>query len=124
MFITPMYAAIFALILVFLSLRVIRLRFKLKLAFGDGKDKSLKRAMRVHGNFIEYVPMALLMMYFVELQLNNPTLVHGLGIALLISRCAHIYGVSQLKEIIQIRMVGMFLTFSALITAAFSLLIG
>lgn len=124
MFITPIYAAIFALILVFLSLRVIRLRFKLKLAFGDGKDKSLKRAMRVHGNFIEYVPMALLMMYFVELQLNNPTLVHGLGIALLISRCVHIYGVSQLKEIIQIRMVGMFLTFATLITAAFSLLIG
>ena len=124
MFITPIYAAIFALILVFLSLRVIRLRFKLKLAFGDGKDKSLKRAMRVHGNFIEYVPMALLMMYFVELQLNNPSLVHGLGIALLISRCVHIYGVSQLKEIIQIRMVGMFLTFATLITAALSLLIG
>ena len=33
-----------------------------KIGIGDGGDKALARKIRVHGNFVEYVPLGLLLM--------------------------------------------------------------
>lgn len=110
MLLTPYYAALLALIYVALSYRVIRLRQQLRISLGDGKDKHLNRAIRVHGNFSEYVPLALIMIYFVEIQMQNSLLVHSLSSALIIARLAHIYGVNQLRENIAFRVFSLCIT--------------
>jgi uncharacterized protein len=123
MLITPYYAALLALIYVALSFRVIRLRQVLRVSLGDGKDKQLKRAIRVHGNFSEYVPFALIMIYFVEIQSQNTLLVHGLCNAFILARLAHIYGVSQIKEKLIFRIFGLFITGCVLSISAIAILL-
>ena len=76
--ITPVYAAILALLFVFLSVRTIRFRRRFSVAIGNGEHNLLARASRAHGNFAEYVPLALLLIYFIERGAAMPTLVHGL----------------------------------------------
>ena len=66
MTVTAVYAAVFGLVFVALSFRVIRIRQRLGVGLGDGEDPLLRRAIRVHGNFAEYVPFALLLVYFAE----------------------------------------------------------
>ena len=64
--ITPLFAAIFGIIYVVLAFGVIKLRFKGQVSLGDGGDEELEKAIRVHGNFAEYVPFTLLLLWFVE----------------------------------------------------------
>ena len=60
---TPLYAALLGLIFVALSIRTIRLRRRYGVGVGDGNNTELQRAARVHANFAEYVPLALLLIY-------------------------------------------------------------
>ncbi len=122
MLITPAYAAIFALLFVALSIRTIRLRRRLRVAVGDGGEPQLQRAARVHSNFAEYVPFALVLIYFVEIEVAGYAWVHGLCLALLAGRLLHAYGVSQVKENYRFRTAGMVLTFAVILSAAFRLL--
>ncbi len=64
MTILPVYAALLALLFVLLSIRTIRTRHSRKVALGHGDDPAMLRAMRVHANFAEYVPLALLLISF------------------------------------------------------------
>lgn len=96
--IAPLYIAIFSLVFTLLSFRVIRLRQTARVAIGDGGDKALRRAIRVHGNFAEYVPLALILIFAAESLGMSAVWVHGLCLALLIGRLLHAYGVSQVKE--------------------------
>ena len=121
--ILPAYAALFALIFVYLSLRTIGLRRRLQIAVGDADNPLMLRAMRVHANFAEYVPFALLLIFLVESQGARAALVHGLCVALLIGRVLHAWGVSQARENFRFRVTGMVLTFATLVSAALYLLI-
>lgn len=113
--VTPLYAALLGLMFVALSVRTIRLRRRFRVAIGDGKNALLQRAMRVNANFSEYVPLTLLLVWFVELH-DGPRLhVHALGIALLCGRLLHAWGVSHEKENLRYRTAGMMLTFSVMI---------
>jgi uncharacterized membrane protein YecN with MAPEG domain len=116
--IVPVYAAIFAVMLVALSLRVARTRGEVRVAIGDGGNKILLRRIRVQGNFIEYVPMALILFTFVEIQGWPRWLVHALCLTLLAARLVHAYGVGQEPENIKIRATGMATTALLLVAAA------
>ncbi len=120
---TPFYAALLALIFVALSLRTIRLRRRYRVGVGDGNHAELQRAARVHANFAEYVPLALLLIYFAEIGGGAPLLIHILAITLLCGRLLHAWGVSRVRENYRYRTVGMVLTFSVIISASLSLLI-
>jgi uncharacterized protein len=122
--IVPLYAAVLALIYIALSLQTTRLRNSLRVSLGDGGDKELMRAIRVHANFAEYVPFAVLLIHLCEGDGAPKELLHGLCIALIIGRVAHAWGVSQLKENLRFRMVGMLITFFTLGIAAAYLLAG
>jgi uncharacterized membrane protein YecN with MAPEG domain len=121
--ILPAYAALFALIFVYLSLRTIGLRRRLQIAVGDAGNPLMLRAMRVHANFAEYVPFALLLIFLVESQGARAGLVHGLCLTLLIGRVLHAWGLSQARENFRFRVIGMVLTFATLVSAALYLLI-
>ncbi|MEM9487754.1 MAG: MAPEG family protein [Myxococcota bacterium] len=123
MLITPAYAAVFANLFVLLSARTIRLRRKLQVALGSGEHPSLLKAMRAHSNFAEYVPITLLLIFFAEGNGVSQTLIHTLCIGLLLGRLIHAYGLSQVKEDLRLRVAGMVLTFTAMVTASVRLLI-
>src|SRR5262245_8725459 len=116
--IVPIYAAIFAVMLVVLSLRVARTRGEVRVAIGDGGNRLLLRRIRVQGNFTEYVPMALILFTFVEMQGWPRWLVHALCLILLAARLVHAYGVGQEPENIKIRATGMATKATLLIAAA------
>jgi len=121
--ITPLYAAFCGIILFVLSIRIIRLRRRMQIAIGAGDDADLERAMRVQANFCEYVPIALLLMYMLEIMLGASYWIHVLGGALLLGRLLHAYGVSQPREDFRIRVTGMVLTFTVILSSASRILI-
>lgn len=116
--VTALYAALLAPLLILLSVRVIRLRRSERVAIGDGGDASLLRAMRVHANFSEYVPLALVLMGLAESLATAPLLLHALGATLVAGRLSHAYGVSKAKETLAFRVAGMAMTFATIGTLA------
>ena len=112
--ITALYAGLLALLLLMLALRVIRLRWKLRVGLGDGGEKSVSRAIRIHGNAAEHVPIALLLLLVAELNHADPALLHGCGIALVVARVLHAVGLKRSAGASWQRMVGTVGTFSVI----------
>ena len=121
-FVTPLYAALIGLVFTMLSVRTLRLRRRLGVAIGLGEEPILLKAVRAHGNFAEYVPIALLLMIFTELRTEGTILIHVLGSLLLVGRLTHAYGISQLKENYRFRVAGMAMTFTVIIACSLRLL--
>lgn len=117
-----LYAGLLALLFIGLSALVIRQRRGAKVAIGAGGDAKLERAMRVHANFAEYVPLGLVLLTLMELQRAPTLLLHALGLLLLAGRISHAYGVSQEAENFRFRVSGMMATFATLAIAALYLL--
>ena len=90
--ITAFYAAFLALIYVGLSMWVIVGRVDKSALSGDGGDSALARRIRVHANFMEYVPLAILVIGFFEGAGGSHGLVRGLMIALIVVRLMHPIG--------------------------------
>ncbi|MCH9670655.1 MAG: MAPEG family protein, partial [Gammaproteobacteria bacterium] len=105
-----------------LSVRAILLRRASKVALGDGDQPALRRAVRAHANFAEYVPFALILLFFLEVQAIADSTIHLLCAALLIGRVLHAYGVSQPTEDYRFRVAGMILTLVAIGGAVMRLL--
>lgn len=124
MYVTPVYAGFLIIMFIALAIRIILLRGNLKISLGDEGNTTMIRAVRVHANFAEYIPLALLVMMMLELQGASSNLIHGLGAALVIGRISHAYGVSQQDEKLAFRVFGMVMTFSVLGVAAVRLLSG
>lgn len=120
--IVPVYAALLALLFVLLSVNVIRIRRQTRQALGSGGNPGLERRIRVHANFAEYVPLALLLLAFAEFGGAPGWLLHALCLALLFGRALHGWGVARLDEDVRFRIAGMTLTFASLLTTAFLLL--
>ncbi len=90
--ITAFYAALCAFIVLALAVRIIIMRYRTRTGIGDGGDSRLARAIRIHGNAIEYVPIALVLLLVAEFNGARPTLLHGCGIVLVSARIAHAAG--------------------------------
>jgi uncharacterized protein len=118
MVVTPLYAALLAIWLLVLGLRVIQHRKRARVYVGDGGDAGLQRAMRGQANFAEYVPLALLMLAILELSRFSIYLIHALGIVLVVARVMHGYAFSFATESRLGRTWGALLTFVVLIIEA------
>lgn len=113
--VTPLYAALFALLYVFLSVRVVYLRRKHKVSLGTGEVTPLERAIRVHSNCLEYGVVALFLMAMAEWLSALPGIaLHGFGCALLLGRLIHAYGVSQQPEDFRLRTSGMIISLTVI----------
>jgi uncharacterized membrane protein YecN with MAPEG domain len=125
MAITAFYASILTALFILLSVRVIAQRQEARVEIGHGESPQLLRRMRVHANFAEYVPLALVLMALSE-SLKVPSLfLHLLGLTLVGARIVHAYGLSQTPHILRWRRLGMMLTFGVLgVLALFCFLYG
>ena len=121
--IVPTYAAILVLMFVLLSIRVIQMRASAKIGIGTGNDPAMERRIRVHGNFAEYVPLALLLLAFMEMQQQSRYLIHVLCIVLIVARIVHAIGVTPVQENFPMRVGSVLTTFAVLVIASLALLI-
>ena len=120
--IVPIYAALLGLLFIVLSIRVTKTRRQARVAVGDGGNPQLQRAIGVHNNFAQYVPLTLLLLAFCEMQQAPAILVHLLCLALLLGRLLHAYGVSQMHENFRFRVTALLLTFGVIGLSALYLL--
>lgn len=112
------YAGLNGLIAMTLVLMVMRQRQRTKTGFGTGGHLSLEQAIRVHGNFVEYVPLILLLMLMLALTGLGALWLHLMGIALTIGRVLHAWGLSRSAGESFGRAAGTGLTWLVLIAAA------
>ena len=92
---TLMFAVAFGLINLWLSFRTAKTRLNSKVVVGDGGNPLLAARMRAHANFLEYVPIALILMGLIELRTGPSRLMFGIGIVLILARIAHPYGMER-----------------------------
>jgi uncharacterized protein len=103
--ITSIYAAILAVMMIALSSHISMMRAKTNTSILDGGNKDLAVRIRRHGNFVESVPMILLLMTLAELDGTGKTWLHASGILLIAGRLLHAYGLQYDKATI-IRILG------------------
>jgi len=90
--VTPIYALPLAAIFLVLFMRTTAKRAAVGLSIGDGGNAELLLRIRQHGNFVEWVPMVLILMILAE-GMGAPALyLHISGALLLIGRIAHPFG--------------------------------
>jgi uncharacterized protein len=93
--ITALYAGLYTLLLLVLAARISGLRGKLKVGLGDGGHAELTRAIRVHGNAVEWTLPMLVLLLVAELNRANPLFLHACGSIFLVARLAHAAGLSR-----------------------------
>jgi uncharacterized protein len=93
--ITAVYASLLAILYVVLSYRVAQRRMRFQVGLGTGQNTELERAVRIHGNFAEYVPFALLLLALFETGGGPAWAVHVAGAGLLVARGLHALGLTQ-----------------------------
>lgn len=96
--VTTLYAGLNGLIALTLATLVIRQRQRTGTVLGAGGDAALEQAIRAHGNFVEYVPLILVLMLLLELGGVSAPWLHGMGIALTAARVLHGWGLARSRN--------------------------
>jgi len=117
--ITGFYATLFAFLIIYLAARVVRLRAKHRVGFLDGGHPDLTKAMRIHGNAIETIPLALILMACAEASHLKPILLHSAGMILLFARLFHAYGLNRSSGLSKGRTYGTLLTWIVVLFLGF-----
>jgi uncharacterized membrane protein YecN with MAPEG domain len=84
-------AGLLGLLAVVLTVNVSRVRGQKKINLGDGGDPEMMAAIRAHANFIEFVPLCLLLIYMAS-DFYGFWTTAILSIVLLVSRVLHAGG--------------------------------
>ncbi|WP_421951494.1 MAPEG family protein [Pelagibacterium sp.] len=114
--ITSLAGAILAFMLVALSISVSLKRMDVGTHIGMGEDVGLLRRIRAQGNFIEYVPIALILCALAEYRGAAAAWLWMLSGLLLVGRVVHATGI--LSGIAPVRAAGMVATYAAILTGA------
>lgn len=116
--ITMLYTGICVIAMVVMIAKVIIARRTHKVGLGDGGNQVVAQAMRVHGNFIEQVPIILFMMYILEQQGMSVLCLHVAGGILVISRVLHAQGLYGSPYVTFGRFVGTFMSIILMLVGA------
>ncbi len=95
--ITLLYAAILTIFALALSFGAGSFRGKtgLSVLFGEPANMELAEKVRRHQNFLEYVPMLLIVMGAIELNGGSSTFLYVVGALLVVVRIAHAAGLKH-----------------------------
>ena len=101
-------------IFVALSANTALTRRKSGLAVGEADNENLLRAVRAHGNFVEYTPMFLISLFLIDHVSKNCEYILVIGSGFVLGRISHATSMFLKKGIL--RITGMFLTFTTLLS--------
>jgi uncharacterized membrane protein YecN with MAPEG domain len=118
-----LWAGLHLFLLLILSLLVVRLRQKHKVALGDEGIPELARAIRAFGNATEYVPTGVASLAVLAVAGASPLTVHVVGLVLFAGRAIHAFGLSTNGGASIGRSIGMVATWLAYIFAGVALLL-
>ena len=92
--ITLMYASVFAFFALVLSFKAGSFRGStgISVLFGEPSNMELAQRVRAHQNFLEYVPIAVIVMGAIELNGGSSMFLYVCGDLLVIARIAHAIG--------------------------------
>ena len=126
--ITLSYSIILITFMLILAFRIIDLRGSPVTKFLHSENRvvdedTLYRAVRGHGNLIEYAPLFLILMLIAELNGLASTYLHSSGIIFTLGRLMHGIVFSFMKPNMILRVGGMILTFTGFIILITSSLI-
>lgn len=111
MIVTMITAGLLALLLLFLSAYVIAGRVAFKVDLGDGGNAALRQRIRAQANFVEYVPLALILLLLVEKESIGPRwLAAAMGATLVFARLWHAQGLLSSEGVSAGRFMGTNLT--------------
>ena len=111
--ISVIYAVVSAILIIQLSFQVIKTRRKLQISVGDGNNEEMQTVQGAQSNAIEYLPISLILLFYLEFNGAGPWLIHLLGIALVAGRVIHAHGL--LNRNLRRRVLGMQITVFVLI---------
>ena len=120
--VTALYTAILVLIMVFLAYKTSSRRMEAKISLGTGNDDVMECRSRAFGNFVEFVPMMIILMAIIEIQGQQAVYVHILGITTVIARIFHAMGITGFLKAVNGRFIGSLLTYLMLMVGGFFLL--
>ena len=118
-----LWAGLHLFLLLILSLLVVRLRQKHKVALGDEGIPELARAIRAFGNATEYVPTGVASLAVLAVAGASPLAIHVVGFVLFAGRAIHAFGLSTNGGASIGRSIGMVATWLAYIFAGVALLL-
>lgn len=121
--ITSIYAALCALLVLILAVRVAAIRRSQKIGIGDGGNRVLERRIRIHANAIENVPLLLILLGLAEAAGLAPWALHAAGGTLIVARALHAHGLTQSAGHSFGRLYGVVLTWALLLGLSLTLLI-
>ena len=104
--ITALYAALLVAVLMVLSTLIGVKRAKTRISILDGGNKQLAVAIRRHGNFVEHVPLLIVLMAIIEINGGSSVFLHVVGITLVICRIMHPIGLHYDHVQAPLRMIG------------------
>jgi uncharacterized membrane protein YecN with MAPEG domain len=93
--IAALYAALIGVLLLLLAARISGMRRTLKIGLGDGGDRGLQRAIRAHGNAVEWAVPAILLLLVADLTRAPALFLHLCGVAIVVGRVLHAFGLSR-----------------------------
>ena len=117
--ISAMYAGLLLLTMLVLGARISILRVKYGVAMGSGDQPDLGRAVRLFGNFTEWVPIVIVGLVLCELVGAPALMLHLVGIAVILSRLLHIAGLRADRTTVARSLAATLIMVSALTTGAF-----
>lgn len=88
-------AAAAAIINIWIMIRVTSLRLSAKVIHGDGGNAPLLQRMRAHANFVENVPLALILIAVIEMTGKGGTWLAVVGAVFMLARVAHVIGMDR-----------------------------
>lgn len=94
-YITALYAGQLGLIAIAIAFLAGSTRGRLNVSLGDGGHTELLLAMRRHANFVEWVPLALILIAVLEMDGVSSRAIHSLGGVLVVSRILHAIGIKS-----------------------------
>jgi uncharacterized membrane protein YecN with MAPEG domain len=113
--ITFFYAGILAILYFYISFQTIKMRQKYQISLGSGPKNEIENYTSAHANFNAYVPILILLTYFLELSMTSSYwlpffILHLFGIAIVLGRIFHYRAFTAEKMNFKFRKLGMYFT--------------
>lgn len=117
--VTPLYAGLLAILYFKISIEVINGRRSHQISLGYGPNNEIAGVVSAHSNFAAYVPLLLILTFFVEASNLFPKLIlHGVCMLYVVGRVSHYMSLRSKKMNPKFRVLGMHLTFWPMLALA------